>query len=215
MPRRPAVPAFASARREIPARKRLDTPPSPCEARPAENSMHHSRRATVETGSSESMKRSLYSPQFRCPAKRRSPPQARACGESSALRFANLPADSQQIAVLALLDSLVSSPPPRQTSAWLGAVPRRVINRREYFRWFAGQYAPQSLPSTVRPVPALSPRSPHGGETVSELSWQILRFHFEEPSDNRCRLLPILGLDLQLLTSFPGQSIEARPAIIL
>jgi hypothetical protein len=29
------------------------------------------------------------------------------------------------------------------------------------------------------------------------------------------RLFPILGLDLQLLTSFPCQSIEARPSIIL
>src|SRR5229473_2366998 len=157
MPRRPAAPALASASRDIPAMKRLDTRRSPCEARPAESAMHHARQATVGTGSSESRKGSLYSRQFRWQAKRRSRRQALACAKSFALRFANPPADSRSIAVLARLDNLVSSPPRRQTSAWLGAVPRRVISRREDFLRFAERYVPESLRSIVRPVPALSP----------------------------------------------------------
>src|SRR5438034_6580852 len=61
MPRCRGARGFASASRDIPARKRLDIRPSPCEARPVESSRLRSRRASARTGSAESMKRWLYS----------------------------------------------------------------------------------------------------------------------------------------------------------
>src|SRR5262249_9521248 len=71
----------------------------------------------------------------------------------------------------------------------------------------------QSPRSSVRRLDASSQCSPNGRKTASGMSHQTPCFQLEETTDDRCRLLPILSLRLQLLASFPCQPIKARPSI--
>src|SRR5580658_3184005 len=142
-------------------------------------------------------------------------PQNLATVQTYAVRSAGPATNLQGTADRAPRDNSPGSPPARRTSAPPGAAPRAQTYPREGSPPFAKPDALPSLPATVDRLACTSRSCLRAPATVLGISSDVLRLHRKKSRDDRCRLLPVPGLCLQMLPSGLSQAIKARPPIIL